>query len=196
MKILVACEFSGIVRDSFLAKGHDAWSCDILPTEAPGPHLQCDVLSILDQGWDMMIAHPPCTFLSYAGTAHWDRPGRKEKREDAMEFFKKLYNAPIEKICIENPLGEPIKWKPASQKINPFDFGEPVRKRILLWLKNLPPLFLGNLCEVKPVYVDSAGKNRYFTDAMRGSGGGKEGRRKARAKFFPAVAKAMANQWS
>ena len=97
MKILIACEFSGIVRDAFIAKGHDAVSCDLLPTERPGPHIQGDVLEILGDGWDMMIAHPPCTYLSYVSTQYWDRPGRWELRLEALTFFGKLWAAPKRK---------------------------------------------------------------------------------------------------
>ena len=139
MKVLIACEFSGIVRDAFAKKGHDVWSCDLLPTEAPGQHIQGDVLEVIKDRWDLMIAHPPCTYLSYAGKASWNDPGRKGKRDKAMEFFLKLWEAPIEKICIENPQGYPCEFIKPMQKINPFDFGDPERKRVLLWLKNLPP---------------------------------------------------------
>jgi len=105
MKVLIACEFSGIVRDAFAKKGHDAWSCDLLPTEIPGNHIQGDVCDILDDGWDMMIAHPPCTYLANSGV-RWlhERPERWEKLKEAADFFRTLLNAPIERICIENPI--------------------------------------------------------------------------------------------
>ena len=103
MKVLIACEFSGIVRDAFINKGHDAISCDLLPTESPGPHYQGDVFDIINDGFDLMIAHPPCTYLSYSGTAAWDNPGRIKKRLDALDFFRRLWEADIKKICIENP---------------------------------------------------------------------------------------------
>ena len=105
MKILIACEFSGIVRDAFKARGHDAWSCDILPTESPGQHLEGNVLDFLGDGWDMMIAFPPCTYLSYAATSSWNDEGRLDKRLNALRFFADLWLAPIDKICIENPRG-------------------------------------------------------------------------------------------
>ena len=158
MRVLVACEFSGIVREAFAERGHDAWSCDLLPTEIPGNHIQGDVLEILDQGWDMMIAHPPCTYLSYAAMGVWDKPGRMEKRQEAIGFVKSLWNSGIPRIAIENPLGELIKWRQCDQIINPFDFGEPKRKRILLWLKNLPPLIFGLQCEARPIYINKKGR--------------------------------------
>ena len=141
MRVLIACEFSGIVRDAFAAKGHDAWSCDLLPTERPGNHIQGDVLEILDDNWDMMIAHPPCTYLSYAGIRWWNDKGRVFKRLEALGFFAKLWEAPIDKICIENPRGcaSPTIAK-YTQQINPYYFGDEATKPTWLWLKNLPLL--------------------------------------------------------
>lgn len=130
-KLLVACEFSGIVRETFKAKGWDAWSCDLLPTEIPGQHIQCDVLELLDQNqhWDMMICHPPCTYLSYAGTRHWNAPGRAEKRTATMEFFMAFVNAPIPRICVENPRGWPgQQYRKSDQEIHPYYFGGTERK--------------------------------------------------------------------
>ena len=143
MKILIACEYSGRVREAFARLGHDAWSCDLLPTEIPGNHLQCDVLEVIDsQKWDMMIAHPPCTYLSYAGMASWNAPGREEKRQEALEFFMKLVNALIPKICVENPVGWPNqKYRRPDQIIHPYYFGERQLKRTCLWLKGLPKIW-------------------------------------------------------
>lgn len=116
MKVLVACEFSGIVRDAFLARGHDAMGCDLLQTESPGPHYQGDVFDIIGGWYDLMIAHPPCTFLSYAATRVWNTPGREKNRNDAVEFAKKLYNCSIPKICIENPHGYlRVAWRQPDQ---------------------------------------------------------------------------------
>jgi hypothetical protein len=195
MKILIACEFSGIVRDAFTRMGHIAVSCDLLPSESPGLHFQGDVLSILDNDWDMMIAHPPCTYLSYAANHCWNKPGRKELREDAMKFFMKLYNAPIPKIAIENPVGYPntIFRKP-DQIVRPYYFGEPIQKNICLWLKNLKPLLYDkdNAIKPKPIYTTKTGpktgKAIHFAEANHGS--------HARSKFFVSVADAMANQWT
>jgi hypothetical protein len=198
MRVLIACEFSGIVRDAFRARGHFAYSCDLLPTEKPGPHFRMDVLKILDGGWDLMIAHPPCTYLSYAATHVWNVPGREQKRQSAMAFFMALVNAPIEKICVENPLGVPQKaYRRYDQIIHPYYFGDPQLKRTCLWLKNLPRLDyrktdtlfgLQTATEYpEPVYVDKSGKRRQRTEALSSA--------HERSRFFPSVANAMAEQW-
>ena len=142
MRILIACEFSGIVRDAFIAKGHDAVSCDLLPTERPGPHIQGDVLAVLDDGWDMMIAHPPCTYLCSSGL-HWNKrvQGRLQKTEDALVFVRALLAAPIPKIALENPIGcISTRIQPYTQAIQPWQFGEDASKNTCLWLDFLPKL--------------------------------------------------------
>lgn len=182
MRVLVACEFSGTVREAFAARGHDAWSCDILPTEQPGNHYQCDVREVLNLGWDLMVAHPPCQYLSYAGARWMNRPGRAEKMEEALEFFRLLMAAPIEKIAIENPRG--WTWKnirKPDQIVEPCHFGDPYTKATCLWLKNLPPL-MASLIIVYP-----------FKDWTVSKRGGHNG--KARSKTFPGIAAAMAEQW-
>jgi len=194
VKVLVACEFSGIVRDAFTKRGHSAWSCDLLPTERPlGHHLQVNVLDILEgNSWDLMIAHPPCTYLSYAGSRYWNKPGRAEKREEAFKFFMALVNAPIKKICVENPLGYPTKaYRKYDQIINPFQFGQPERKRTCLWLKNLPLLVPTKIVEPeKPHSIDkTTGHKRYFTD-------GTHRNPLERSRSFIGIANAMAEQWS
>ena len=190
LRVLIACEFSGIVREAFKARGHDAWSCDLLPTEIPGQHIQDDVLKYLDEGWDLMIAHPPCTYLSYAGKGHWDDPGRAELREAALDFFLRLYNAPIGYVCVENPRGYPLQaFRPADQRVEPFMFGSPERKRTYLWLRNLP--LLNPTCplwDYGTPKVEASGKRRWFTD--RGSSDSHY-----RSRTFPSIAKAMAEQW-
>ena len=129
LRVLVACEFSGIVREAFKVRGHDAWSCDLLPTEIPGQHIQGDVLEHLEDGWDMMIAHPPCTYLSYVGMRHWNKPGRAEKRVEAMQFFMRFIRANIPRICVENPLGYPSQvFRAPDQIIHPYYFGDPFQK--------------------------------------------------------------------
>lgn len=202
MKILIACEYSGTVRDAFIAKGHDAMSCDLLPSESRGPHYQGSVFDVLGDGWDMMIGHPPCTYISYAGTAHWNKPGRIVLRLEALEFFRQLWEAPIEKICLENPksCASPVIAK-YSQSIQPFYFGDSAYKTTWLWLKNLPLLTYATqdtLFEQKtavpppePIYVEKDGKKRHFTEACKG---GKDVA-KNRAKFWPGIAEAMASQW-
>lgn len=206
-RILVACEFSGRVRDAFLHRGFDAWSCDILPSETGGPHIQEDVLKHLSDGWDCMIAHPPCTYLSYVGMRHWNKPGRAEKRRDAMTFFMALINAPIEHIAVENPLGYPSQvYRPPDQIIHPYYFGEPYQKRTCLWLKNLPGLcywmrddMFGTQTAVpkpEPMYYcqgeKSKGKAIYWVEGIRA---GHADRSLERSRTFESIAEAMAGQW-
>lgn len=201
MRVLVACEFSGIVRDAFARRGHDSFSCDLLPTEKEGNHIQGDVLEHLDEGWDLMIAHPPCTYLSWAGTRHWDNPGRYKKRVKAIIFFIALAEAPIEKLCIENPLGIMSQvYKPPDQTIHPYYFGNGDMKRTCLWLKNLPTLtyqlqddLFGKRTAVdkpEPISIDNTltKHKRYFTDAKIRDVG-------VRSKTFQGIAEAMADQW-
>lgn len=146
MKVLVACEFSGVVRDAFIRRGHDAMSCDLLPSEAPGPHYQGDVLEILKDGWDLMIAHPPCTYLASSGL-HWNKrvPGRDEKTHEAMLFVLNLmgvgFTHDIPKIALENPVGRiSTAYRPPDQVIQPWQFGHDASKATCLWLKGLPKL--------------------------------------------------------
>lgn len=191
MKVLVACEFSGIVRDAFAARGHDAWSCDLLPTERPGNHIQGDVVEILDRGWDLMIAHPPCTYLSNAG-ARFLYPGGRLNQErlglglEAKELFMSLLDADIPKIAVENPVPSTVFLLPKyNQVIQPFYFGDAVQKKTCLWLKNLPPLMSTDVCEsAQSTKIPGNWFNK----------GGKD-RQKNRAQTFPGIAKAMAEQW-
>lgn len=199
MRVLVACEISGIVRNAFTLRGHEAWICDIQPAQlgiystVPVNHYQCDVLEILGNGWDLMIAHPPCTYLSYAANGYWNRPGRWEKRIASMEFVRKIWNAPIKKICMENPLGIISREIPYSQIIHPYYFNDPFIKRTCLWLKGLPKLIHQNpLPKPKPKYVSANGKNIHWSDAISGS---HANRSNLRSKTFPSIAEAMANQW-
>lgn len=201
MKVLVACEYSGRVRDAFIARGHDAMSCDLLPTDSPGPHYQGDVFDIINDGWDLMIAHPPCTYLSYAATRHWNKPGRAELREEALKFFLDLYTSNIPKICIENPVGYVnTVWRKPDQIIHPYYFGDPVQKRTCLWLKDLKPLDYANtkLPKPEPLYICQGGKKKgkkiHWTEA--GVGTNKDiPRWKLRSTTFQGIANAMAEQW-
>jgi len=207
MRVLVACEYSATVRDAFMRKGHDAWSCDMLESEKGGKHITGDVLGILRDGWDLMVAHPPCQYLSYSARRVWHAPGRAEKREEALKFFIALMEAPIEKICVENPLGLPCQaYRRPDQTIHPYYFGDRVMKRTCLWLKNLAPLIWREHDELfgprtatevpAPVRIQASGVNwgkaMHFTEAMKGSG---MNRAKERARFFPGIAAAMAEQW-
>jgi hypothetical protein len=200
-RVLVACEYSATVRQAFAACGHDAWSCDVIDSEKPGQHIKADVLTVLDAGWDLMIAHPPCQYLSWAGAGHWNKPGRAEKREQAAAFFMRLVEVPIKHICIENPKGVMSQlYRKPDQTIDPWMFGESARKRTDLWLKALPELQwfpVGSLWQTavmppQPIAHDSdasknPGKARHFTECVRNPA--------ERARFFPSVARAMAEQW-
>ncbi|HJJ48178.1 MAG TPA: DNA cytosine methyltransferase [Methanocorpusculum sp.] len=194
IRVLVACEYSGVVRDAFLRRGARAVSCDLLPSESDfGEHYQGDVLDVIDDGWDMMIAHPPCTYLSCAGNAWLSSSGRQEKRAAAFSFFMQLAEADIDKICVENPVGYPnLHWRKPDQIIHPYYFGDCQLKRTCLWLKNLPCL-VPTMLMVRPQpisFTPSSNHARYFTDSCLG-----KDRAKLRAKFFVGVAEAMAEQW-
>ncbi len=191
LKVLVACEYSGRVRDAFSRLGHFAMSCDLLPTDAPGFHYRGDVFDILDYGWDLLIAHPPCTYLSNAG-ARWLYAGkvlnneRFEKGLDAKNFFLTLLNADIPRIAIENPIPSNVFELPRySQIIQPYEFGHPFKKKTCLWLKNLPTLTPTNIVlERESTKVPGNWFNK----------GGKD-RQKERARTFQGIADAMAEQW-
>jgi hypothetical protein len=192
MKVLAACEYSGIVRDAFKERGHDAWSCDLLATESPGQHIRGDVLDYLEEGWDLMIAHPPCTYMSNAGARFLYPKGvlnedRLSLALEAKEFFLKLISCQIPKICIENPVpSNVVGLPPYSQIVQPYYFGDMVQKRTCLWLRNLPELKYDKPKDI-PQSTKIAGN--WFNK------GGKT-RQQYRAKFWPGIAKAMAEQWT
>lgn len=194
MKVLIACEYSGIVRDAFIKRGHNAISCDLLDTETPGPHYKGNVFDIIDTSFDLMIAHPPCTYMCNSGAKHLYLGGRKENGIDpvrwenlrkAAEFFKALLDYPINKIAIENPImlsyAKDIIGKTQSQIIQPWQFGHGETKATCLWLKNLPKLLPTNIVEGRDnrVHKMSPSKSR-----------GKE-----RSKTYIGIAEAMADQW-
>jgi site-specific DNA-cytosine methylase len=180
MKVLIACEYSGTVRDAFIAQGHDAISCDLLPTDAPGPHYQGDVRDILNDGFDLMIAHPPCTHLAVSG-ARWFKDKQKEQAE-ALDFVRLLLNAPIDKIALENPISiiSSRICKP-NQIIQPWQFGHGETKATCLWLKNLPCLVPTNIVEGREAKVHrmSPSPDRW----------------KLRSATYKGIAQAMAEQW-
>lgn len=195
MKVLVACEYSGRVRDAFLKLGHEAMSCDLLPTDVPGPHYQGDIRDILDDDWDILIAFPPCTYLCSSGL-HWNTrvPGRAEKTEEALAFVQLLLSADIPRIALENPVGcIGTRIRKADQMIQPWQFGHDASKRTCLWLKNLPPLVPTNI--VPPRIVN--GKKRWGnqTDSGQNRLGPSEDRWKLRSLTYKGVAEAMADQW-
>lgn len=181
MKVLVACEFSGTVRDAFLLKGHDAVSCDLIPSERPGPHIQEDVMKHLNEGWDLMIAHPPCTHLAVSG-ARWFKNKQKEQAE-ALDFVKALMAANIPKIAIENPISIiSTKIKKPDQIIQPWQFGHGETKATCLWLENLPKL--------QPTDIVSGRTPRVHRESP-----GPE-RSKNRSRTYSGIARAMATQWN
>ncbi len=196
MKVLIGCETSGAVREAFRALGHDAWSCDVLPADDGSPyHLQCSLTDVLDRGWDLMVAHPPCTYLSVSGM-HWTTRGLRDPKltEDALEFVRILMNAPIPRICIENPVSIiSSRIRKPDQIIQPWQFGHDASKKTCLWLKNLPPLKGDNF--VLPRYVD--GKKRWAnqTDSGQNRLGPSADRWKERSKTYTGIASAMAKTW-
>lgn len=198
MRVLVGCESSGRIRDAFRAKGHDAVSCDLLPTESPGPHLQCDVRDVLSDGWDLFICHPPCTYLSSSGL-HWNYrvDGRWEKTEEAVQFAIDLWSAPIEHICMENPIGHlSSRIGDPTQIIQPYQFGHDASKATCLWLKNLPPLRIERDKYVSPRLVDGRPRWSNQTDSGQNRLGPSDDRWKKRSETYLGVALAMAEQWS
>ena len=195
MKVLIACEYSGTVRDAFIAKGHDAISCDILPTDQPGPHYQGNVLDIIDDGWDLMIAHPPCTYLTNSGVCHLHKDEtRWEKLDEGAKFFKQLLNANIPMICVENPImhkyaKERIGNIKQSQIIQPWMFGHTEQKATCLWLKGLPLLIeTNNVKEEMMLLPDNQRQKLHYLPPS-------EDRWKLRSKTYDGIAQAMADQW-
>jgi hypothetical protein len=180
VKVLVACEYSGTVRDAFRAAGHDAMSCDLLPTDVPGPHYQGDVQEILRDGWDLMIAHPPCTHLAVSG-ARWFHLKRQEQAE-ALDFVRLLMDAPIPRIAVENPVSViSSRIRRPDQIIQPWQFGHGETKATCLWLKGLPALKPTNVVDGREARV-----HRLPPSADRW---------KIRSTTFPGIAAAMAAQW-
>lgn len=181
MRILVACEYSGTVRDAFAARGHDAWSCDLLPTERPGQHIQGDVLSVLENDWDLMIAHPPCTYLAASGARWWK--DRQSEQLDALRFVNVLINCGIPKIALENPIGKISKhFRKPDQIIQPWQFGHGETKATCLWLKGLPKLTPTSVVDGREARVHRMPPS--------------PDRWKNRSRTYTGIANAMAEQWS
>lgn len=196
MRILVACEYSGRVRDAFRAAGHDAWSCDLLPCDAgPAYHIQGDVVPLLGQGWDLMVAHPPCTYLCSSGL-HWNKrvEGRQAKTEVALDFVRTLLSCPIPRVAIENPVGcISTRIRKPDQTIQPWQFGHDASKATCLWLKELP--LLRPTAIISPRMV--AGRPRWAnqTDSGQNRLGPSADRWKIRSETYSGIATAMAQQW-
>ena len=208
MKVAVICERSGIVRDAFIKRGHAAISCDLEPTERPGPHIQGDCRNYDWSGYDLIMAYPPCTFLSNAGNrAMKENPDRIYDRFEALDFFLWCYYLPVEKVCVENPVGYVNShFMQPDQIIQPFFFGDPEMKTTCLWLRGLPPLIHSleddlfykktHVAKPKPKAYYKKGKQKgkpmYFTDSMSGSG---DEKKRNRSRTFPGIAAAKAMQW-
>lgn len=194
MRVLVACEFSGTVRDAFIRRGHDAMSCDILPTESPGPHYQGDVRNVLAKEWDLIVAHPPCTRITNAGVRWLHERNLWAELDAACEFFRLFLDHPCERIAIENPI--PHKYaverigRKHDQLIQPSQFGEPETKAVCLWLKGLPPLKPTNVLVPPPKGSDEWKRWNRVHRMPPGPNRSKE-----RSRFFVGIANAFAEQW-
>lgn len=201
MRVLVACEFSGRVREAFRAEGHEAWSLDLLPAEDGSKwHVQQDLFGFLEENWynlewDLLIAHPPCTYLSVSGL-HWNkrRPGRAQKTSEAIAFCDAILRLDIPRICLENPVGAlNTSLRKPDQIIQPYEFGEDASKKTCLWLKGLPELKPTKLVQPRTV----GGKPRWGNQTNSGQNrlGPSEDRWKERSRTYPGIARAMAQQW-
>ena len=198
MKVLVACECSGVVRDAFLEKGHEAVSCDILPTDSPGPHFLSPIEDVLpehpdENDWDLMIAFPPCTHLSVSGARWWPEKIADGRQEAAARFFRMLAEAPLPRSCVENPVGAmSTKYRKPDQIVHPFWFGDEARKQTCLWLKGLPKLQASNMVDMGEIHTTKSGRQlpKWYNIPPSNPD-----RAKLRSKTFPGFAKAMADQW-
>jgi len=198
MRVLVACEFSGVVRDAFASLGHDAWSCDILPTERPGNHFQCPIEDIFpehpaDNAWDLMIAFPPCTHLAASGARWWPEKIADGRQARAAGFFRMLAEAPIPSICMENPVGAMSRlYRKPDQIVHPFWFGDEARKQTCLWLKGLPCLQPTNMVNQGEIHTTKSGRRlpKWYNIPPSNPD-----RQKIRSTTFQGIANAMAQQW-
>lgn len=187
IRVLVGCEFSGTVRSAFCRLGHDAWSCDLLPADDGGPHLQCDVLDVLHYGWDLAIFHPPCTHLAVSGARHFAR--KQAEQAEALGFVRRLLDAPIPRIALENPVSViSSRIRKPDQIIQPWQFGHAESKKTCLWLKGLPPLRPTDVLPQRAVWDNQtpSGQNKL---------GPSPDRWKIRSKTYTGIACAMAEQW-
>ena len=191
MKVLVACEYSGIVREAFALKGHNAWSCDLLPTDQPSDkHIQGDVLEIINDKWDLIIAHPPCTHLSVSGAARWAEKVADGRQQAAIKFVEDIWNANCPFIAVENPVGAlstRSKLGKASQYIQPYEFGHAEQKKTGLWLKGLPKLIPTDVIDVSNLPNNQRQRLHYLPPS--------KDRWKIRSTTFQGIANAMADQW-
>ena len=195
MRVLVACEFSGVVRDAFIRAGHTALSCDLMPTDRPGPHYQGDVIDIIGGGWDLMIAHPPCTHLAVSGARHFAKKREDGRQQQGIDFFMALARADIPRYAIENPIGIMSSiWRKPDQIIQPWEYGHSVTKSTCLWLRGLPALMPTNIVDKGTIWTAKSGKrmSQWYYDS---SCLPPKEREKMRNKTFQGIADAMAQQW-
>lgn len=195
MRVLVACEFSGTVRDAFAKLGHDAWSCDLEPTSLPGNHYQGDMFDIVNDGWDLIIAHPPCTHLAVSGARHFEKKRADGRQQQGIDFFMRVANIDVPKLAVENPIGimSTIYRKP-EQIIQPWEYGHKTTKATCLWLKGLPLLKPTNIVEKGEFVTFPSGKrmSKWYADSAKHS---LKERERIRNKTFQGIADAMAEQW-
>lgn len=180
MRVLIACEFSGIVRAAFIKQGHDAISCDLLPSEKPGPHYQGNVFDIIEGSWDLIIAFPPCTYLCSSGARWWAQ--QQEKQRDALRFISALLYCMPQKFCLENPIGIlSTRYRKPNQIVQPWQFGHGETKATCLWLKGLPNLIPTNIVKGREARIHKMAPSK--------------NRSKDRSRTFQGIADAMAEQW-
>jgi len=199
LNVLVACEYSGTVRDAFIERGHNALSCDLLPTDTPGPHYQGDVRDVLDDSWDLIVAHPPCTYLSVSGM-HWTTRGLRDPKltEDALDFVRLLLDAGAPCIALENPVSViSSRIRKPDQVVQPWMFGHDASKKTCLWLKNLPLLQATEIVPPREVHSNGKVLKRWAnqTDSGQNRLPPSEDRWKIRSETYQGIAKAMAEQW-
>jgi hypothetical protein len=193
MRVLIACEYSGTVRDAFIRAGYDAMSCDLLPTDVDGPHYQGDVMDVITDGWDLMIAHPPCIHLAVSGAKHFAKKQASGVQDEALEFVRKLLNAPIEKIALENPISIiSSRIRKPDQIIQPWQYGHEATKTTCLWLKGLPHLIPTDIVGKGERHITKGGKSlpKWYNLPPSPT------RWKQRSATFQGIADAMANQWN
>jgi hypothetical protein len=195
MKVLIACEFSGTVRDAFSKLGHDAWSCDLEPTQTEGNHYQGDMFDIVNNGWDLIIAHPPCTHLAVSGARHFEKKRADGRQQQGIDFFMRVANIDVPKLAVENPIGiMSTLYRKPEQIIQPYEYGHGTTKATCLWLKGLPLLKPTNIVDKGEVVTFASGKrmSKWFYESSHLP---PKERERMRNKTFQGIADAMADQW-
>jgi site-specific DNA-cytosine methylase len=195
MKVLIACEFSGTVRDAFTKLGHDAWSCDLEPTQTEGNHYQGDMFNIVNDGWDLIIAHPPCTHLAVSGARHFEKKRADGRQQQGIDFFMRVANIDVPRLAVENPIGiMSTLYRKPEQIIQPWEYGHGTTKATCLWLKGLPLLKPTNIVDKGEVVTFASGKrmSKWFYESSHLP---PKERERMRNKTFQGIADAMADQW-